>query len=790
MRQELGDRQHADSAEGVATDATVADAIREAGKRARAELAVCADTKIERVLHGTPGGRFDLELVRLEPGVFEGEGHAALRPLVDVIGGHVRAAGGVLLADEFVEVGRRHDEDAAGGEELCDAAEHGRELSDVFNHLEERDELEGTGGRAGRVVEIVEDLDVLGAEEVAGGLGGLGGVADPVGREAEEEAAIAGADVDGIAAGGESSGGEVAGDGVLPSPGGVTELLVDDGVEGVVAADVGPPEAETAVGAAVDGSEILSPEISDRGDEAVVAVGVSPEGAKVGRGFVGGIALHGGLAGAGCRADRANGVGRHRGLSGLRHGRGYGVPKPSASGRGRKWRRRAPILHAVSADARAPLHIVLLNQAFYPDVVATAQMSKDLADALARRGHRVTAVASRSIYGKTGAVLPTRESIAVEGAAHAIEARRVGASLFGKASIATRILDFGLFYVMALARIVTLPRPDVIVCFTTPPFIAMVGLMCQWIRGSRAIYWVMDLYPDLPVACGVMKPRALPTRVFEALNRVLLRHSDADVVLGRCMEERVLAKGTPRARVHRIPVWSDLGAADVGAADSGGADSGGAGTGRVGAGGFRERWKLDGRVAVMYSGNFGLGHDAGTVCDAMRRLKDEERIRFVFVGGGKRRAEVEAFAAREGLKNVAYYDYVPREQLKESLTAADIHLISLKEGVEGIMVPSKLYGIMATGRPSIFVGHPGSEIARTLEETGGGMTIREGDGEGLARAILALARDASMRERMGRSAAAGLVGHYDVATACGRWIELIERLGGGESGRKGRDELR
>ncbi len=407
-----------------------------------------------------------------------------------------------------------------------------------------------------------------------------------------------------------------------------------------------------------------------------------------------------------------------------------------------------------------PLHVLLLNQAFHPDVVATAQMGKDLADDLSRRGHRVSAIASRSIYGRSGAVLPRHETIPVAGG-HPIEVHRVGASIFGKAGYAARIADFALFYLLALVKVLTIPRPDVVICYTTPPFIALAGLLARALRGSRAVYWVMDLYPDLPVACGVMKPAALPTRLFERLNRELLRKSDVAVVLGRCMRERVLAKGVPDERVRLIPVWADLrGVEPV----------------PHSANPFRALIAPANELVVMYSGNFGIGHDASTILGAMERLKGEAGIRFVFVGGGKRRAEVEAFIRDHAIPNAAWHDYQARENLGASLSAADIHLISLREGVEGIMVPSKLFGIMAVARPSIFVGNAASEIARVLAEHDAGITLREGDPEGLARAILALRDDPPRRAALGENARRALAGRYDRDTACRQWADLIESL--------------
>lgn len=399
------------------------------------------------------------------------------------------------------------------------------------------------------------------------------------------------------------------------------------------------------------------------------------------------------------------------------------------------------------------MHVVLLNQPFYPDVVATAQMGKDLADELVRRGHTVTAVASRSIYGQTGAALPKRETI------DGIEVRRLGVSIFGKKGIAARVADFALFHALAAVRVVTLKKPDVVVSYTTPPFIAVVGLIARLVRSSRAVYWVMDLYPDVPVACGVMKERSLLTRMFERLSRMLLRRSDVSVVLGRCMQERVLSKGIPAEKVKLIPVWADL--------------SGISGVERDRSP-YREKWGLGDAFTVMYSGNFGIGHDATTICDAMLRLKDRDDIKWVFVGSGKRKKEVLAFIEQHGLRNAQWREYVPREELGLSLAAADVHLISIKEGVEGLVVPSKLLGILAAGRASIYVGSPSAETARVLNESGAGVCVREGEGEKLAAAVLRYKDDPKLLAETGARARREIAGKYDMQTATKMWADLLE----------------
>lgn len=427
------------------------------------------------------------------------------------------------------------------------------------------------------------------------------------------------------------------------------------------------------------------------------------------------------------------------------------------------------------------MRVVLLNQPFHPDVAATAQMGKDLADRLVREGHQVVAIASRSLYGQRGGSLPKRE--VVDG----IEIHRVGVSLFGKSSIAARLADFLLFYVLAFLKLMTIPRPDVVVPFTTPPFIALAAIVGRWLRRWRVVCWLMDVYPDVAVSCGVMRPGGLLTRVLEGLNRWVLARCDAVVVLGRCMRERVLAKGIAAERVHLIPVWADT--HDIRPIAHAGNP-------------YRERWGLapaadrwGGRepVCVMYSGNFGIAHEAATICQAMLRLRefpprespgDASRpvipVRFVFVGGGKRRAEIERFIEGHGLGwsddaavCARYEEYQPRESIGQSLAAGDIHLVSILEGTEGTIVPSKLLGIMAAGRPAILIGPGASETGRVIAEVGMGEIVRQGDSERLAWVIGELAADGQRMARLGTRAREGLVDRFDAATATGQWAALL-----------------
>jgi glycosyltransferase involved in cell wall biosynthesis len=157
-------------------------------------------------------------------------------------------------------------------------------------------------------------------------------------------------------------------------------------------------------------------------------------------------------------------------------------------------------------------------------------------------------------------------------------------------------------------------------------------------------------------------------------------------------------------------------------------------------------------------------------------LRNDERIRLVFVGGGKKKQFVDDFVRSRGLANCVFAGYQPREKLDASLSCADVHLASLLEGVEGIMVPCKLFGGMAAARPTIFIGHTSSELARILTEHEAGLTVRQGDVDGLVKAIRGMANNPQMCKEMGDNARNALINDFSRDKTCEQWRELLETL--------------
>lgn len=404
--------------------------------------------------------------------------------------------------------------------------------------------------------------------------------------------------------------------------------------------------------------------------------------------------------------------------------------------------------------ARKP-RILLMNQTFWPDIVATAQHCHDLAKHLVGDGFEVTVIASRSLYGTHGSTLPKREHV------DGIAVERTGRTIFGNSGFLSRSLDFAGFTVLALWRAITLPRFDAVICCTTPPFLGIAGIALRALRGGSVLLWMMDLYPEVPVAAGVMQEKSFACRFFHMIDRSCLGRADAVVVLGERMRERVLRKGASIRRLETIHVWADNEEVRPIELDHNP---------------LRAQWGFGHELVLQYSGNFGLGHESEAIFRAMERLRDERSVAWLFVGGGRKRAELDSFLRQGGIHNVSVRPYQAREDLSHTLCVGDVHLVTIARGFEGVLVPSKFYGALASGRPVVYIGPRQSEIADTIQELGCGFVFECDEVDGLVSTIRRLSEDRSLALRLGERARAGLVSAYSREHACRLWSRLVSNF--------------
>jgi glycosyltransferase involved in cell wall biosynthesis len=394
------------------------------------------------------------------------------------------------------------------------------------------------------------------------------------------------------------------------------------------------------------------------------------------------------------------------------------------------------------------VRLLLLNKYYPPDVAPTGRYLHDLARVLAGRGHEVHVVCSRRGYGG-------RERFPAEEERDGVRVHRVAATGFGRRYEAGRAADYTSFVALLLWRALRLPRPDLILSLTSPPYLGVATKFLARLRRTHHAHWIMDLYPDAAIAHGLVAPTGVLARRLESLARWQLRGARVVLALGPFSAGRVTRLVEP-GRIQAIPLWADP---TLFAAGDGGSARAARG------------WAED-ELVLMYSGNMGLGHRFDEFLEAARRL-GPAGPRWAFIGGGARKQEIKAFARAHPEARLELHHYAPAEELAESLASADVQLASLRSGWEGVIVPSKVQAILAVGRPVIFVGPGQNEAARWIQEAGAGWIVGEGDVEGLLAAIDA-ARDPGKRERRSCAARAFARSHFTRDSACDRIAALLE----------------
>lgn len=387
----------------------------------------------------------------------------------------------------------------------------------------------------------------------------------------------------------------------------------------------------------------------------------------------------------------------------------------------------------------------------------SGQFLMDVAEHLARGGYDVEVLTSRGNYlaGRTAA--PRRET------RNGVRIRRVSASSFGRARHAGRMLDYLTFLLRVVAAIVLGPRRDGVVFLTTPPLLSVVGRIAFLVRGQRYGIWSMDLHPDAAIASGMLRDRPLFAHILEWANAAAYRKADFVIDLGRYMNDRIRAKGVSARRSYTIPLWCSKDEIYPIAREHNP---------------LIDELGLRDKFVVMYAGNAGIVHDFKDICEAMRILRDDPEIYFLFVGGGPRRREIEAFVRDHEIENFQYRGYFERDRLRYSLGLAHAHLIALRAEFVGISVPNKLFGVMAAARPGILIGPRRCESAETILATRCGAVIdpaHPGTTELLVQTIRDWSRDRSVPEALGRSGREAFLRTFEKGLGCqqiGRVLDM------------------
>jgi colanic acid biosynthesis glycosyl transferase WcaI len=401
------------------------------------------------------------------------------------------------------------------------------------------------------------------------------------------------------------------------------------------------------------------------------------------------------------------------------------------------------------------MHILLFNEYYPPDTSATAKMAVRVAETLAQR-HKVTVVAGRPSYDPDEFYpfkflrRDTRNGVVVE---------RVGSTAYPRHRMRRRVSNYLTYLALAVPRAIAL-RPDIVLAMTDPPVAGIAGAFVARRIGRPFVYNIRDMYPDMAVGGDIVRPGALVNR-WEKMHRRALMQAARVIVLGDDMRDRILAKGVAAERVVVVRDGTSFPASMPEQSDS-----------------VVQELRCGFEFVVLHAGNLGFYGSWGTLLKAAQILSNEN-TGLVFIGGGANRAALGASAANS--PNVRFLPFRPVEQIPHVMMAGDLHIVTVRRGLEGVVVPSKLYSILAAGRPVLAVAAATSDAARIVVESGCGLAADPDDPAAVAAAIRELRGDPSRLAEMGRRARE-TAKKYATVNELQRFTKIMEEAAGERNG--------
>lgn len=382
------------------------------------------------------------------------------------------------------------------------------------------------------------------------------------------------------------------------------------------------------------------------------------------------------------------------------------------------------------------VRLLLINQFFWPDTAPTGRFLLDVVQAIDSRRIEMTAICGASNYETVD-----------DSPRPPVRILRPSATRFSR-DVFGRLMSYGSFLAGAVVAGFRVGRPDTVITLTTPPLTSVFGRVLKLLRGCRHFIWEMDVYPDIAVDIGALKSRSMLTALIGALADWSRRNADGIIVLGEDMKARLIARDIPAHIIHVVENWAD----------------------------GKEIVPVPfqrGPLTVQYSGNFGLTHDFDTIAAVIKHFANDYRFRFVFAGGGARRAKMEAFCIKHRIDNVIFRPYASRADLSASLGEGHLGLVTQLPETCGSIVPSKTYGIMAAGRPILFIGPREATPARLIERHRCGWQIDPLDTAGLASLLETLASQRQLIEEAGARARQAFEKNHDRPMSAARIVEIL-----------------
>jgi glycosyltransferase involved in cell wall biosynthesis len=394
--------------------------------------------------------------------------------------------------------------------------------------------------------------------------------------------------------------------------------------------------------------------------------------------------------------------------------------------------------------------ILFAEQFYYPEGWGGAQLPRDITIHLARSGWQVEVICGSDTYA------PVDDENIEDPTSAGVTIRRIP-RLFDGDIHRRKLLRQLWFYIAAIPRLLV-GKPSLYVTQTNPPLIVPITALVAVIRRRPLVIIAQDLYPEILFAHGMVGGRGFVARILAWIFRWAYRRATKVVSLGPTMSRRLVEKGVRRERIAEICNWATGAETIVRGSENK----------------LRAEWGLTGKFVVLYSGNLGIAHDVETPLRAIARLRQEvPNVTLVFIGKGSRLAEAQQLTASLGIQDaVQFRSFVPMSLLPHSLGLADLALVTLQRGFEGLVVPSKLLGYLARGVATVYVGPP-SDISFYIQDSGAGVSFGNGEEEAMAQALAGLSKAPAQVDAMGQRGERYYSEKLSRATALNRYSTLI-----------------
>lgn len=415
----------------------------------------------------------------------------------------------------------------------------------------------------------------------------------------------------------------------------------------------------------------------------------------------------------------------------------------------------------VPGEPNAALRVCFFNRSYPPDTGATGQLLAELAGDLAsRHGCRVSVVAGPPTFPAEGTFRHAWRGLGVQReVVRGVNLFWAMGTTFRPTRFVARSSNYLTYFLSACLAALRLPKQDVVVALTDPPIIGLAALLATRRSGARFVFLCEDVFPEAAILLEDFRSGAA-NWLLAGIRRLLVRKADAIVAVGETMRARLISgKGAPPQKVAVIHNWADCNSIRPGPRRNA----------------FSKTHGLHEAFAVMHSGNVGLSQNLDVLLEAAEMLRPYPEIVFLIVGEGVKRPSLETRARDRLLSNVRFLPYQPKENLADSFAAADVFVVSLKKGLSGCIVPSKVYGILAAGRPFIAATEEDCEAAIIARRHDCGLCARVGDPDDLAEKILALYRDRELARRLGENGRKAAL-QFDRPVAVQMYHELFRKL--------------